>query len=487
MAGQDYCLLPRQDYCLLPRDLKDSPTQVESKEWFVVPTGGKRIKRFKPSASAQELRCFQLEREKDDVTSPRGAIEACIIGINDGSRYQNKKTDSKKDSENSQKPSYWQKFAKLCKKESVKRLPSFTPLSFRKLSRRKSSSVRENIDSNYNPLKSSWKNFTLHDLEKATDNFSQENVIGQGGYAEVYKGTLADGQLVAIKRLSEGTREEQVISFLSEIGIIAHLNHPNTAKMVGYGVEGGTFLVLELSSLGSLASLLHGSKKKLNWEVRYKIILGIADGLLYLHENCERRIIHRDIKADNILLTEGFEPQICDFGLAKWLPKQWSHHNVPKSEGTFGYFAPEYFMHGIVDEKTDVFSFGVLLLELITGRPALDDSGKSLVIWAKPLIDRKGLKELVDPSLHDEYDSVEMERIVLTASMCVEPNPVLRPRMSQVLIILQGNASYPNCSRERQKRYLQRTYSEELLDAEEYNSTKYLSDLTRLKQLVLGA
>lgn len=144
-------------------------------------------------------------------------------------------------------------------------------------------------------------------------------------------------------------------------------------------------------------------------------------------------------------------------------------------------------MHGIVDEKTDVFSFGVLLLEIITGRRALDDSQKSLVLWAKPLIDNNEVKELVDPSLGDTYDQSEMERMILTASLCVEHTSILRPQMSQVVLLLRGDNYNAQCSKEYLKRFLQRTYSEELLDAEEYNSTKYLRDLNRHKQVAFGA
>ncbi|CAN1761081.1 Receptor-like cytosolic serine/threonine-protein kinase RBK2, partial [Linum perenne] len=233
--------------------------------------------------------------------------------------------------------------------------------------------------------------------------FLSGNIIGRGGFAEVFKGHLPDGKLIAIKRLTRGTNEEKTTGFLSEIGILAHVDHPNT-----------------------------DSEVKPVWSIRYKIAVGTADGLLYLHETCRKRIIHRDIKVDNILLTEDFEPQICDFGLAKWLPKQLSHHHVSKFEGTFGYFAPEYFMHGIVDEKTDVYAFGVILLELITGRQAVDDSQNSLVIWAKPLLDNNDLEELVDPALGNSYDHEELDRMLLTASLCIERSPILRPRTSQV-------------------------------------------------------
>ncbi|KAM7511806.1 hypothetical protein LguiB_010681 [Lonicera macranthoides] len=445
--------------------------------------------RFSASASAQDLRCFEMEKEKENASSPRGVIEACIRGSENepSSPESNTSEAAESCSSKSWGLSRWHNFFKLWKRKSIKRLPSFPPLAVPKISRRKSRSVRENTDIDLSHFKSSWKNFTLSDLSTATNNFSRENLIGRGGFAEVYKGRLPDGQLVAVKRLNKGTDEDRIIGFLSEIGTIAHVDHPNTAKLVGYGVEGGTYLVLQLSPLGSLGSLLHGSNEKLDWGARYKIILGTADGILYLHENCQRRIIHRDIKADNILLTENFEPQICDFGLAKWLPKQWTHHNVSKFEGTFGYFAPEYFMHGIVDEKTDVYSFGVLLLEIISGRQALDESQQSLVIWAKHLLENNEAKEIVDRSLGDDYNRAEMDRVLLTASLCVEPTPILRPRMSQVAVLLRGEDYNPIGSYEHQKRLIQRTYSEELMDAEEYNSTKYLSDLNRHKQLVLGA
>ncbi|WJX80171.1 Receptor-like cytosolic serine/threonine-protein kinase rbk2 [Trifolium repens] len=354
----------------------------------------------------------------------------------------------------------WEKAFKIWKKKSINHISSLSsfcvPISNSTMS--KSLSFRENPTlSDLYSFRSSLVNFTLSDLRIATNNFSKENLIGRGGFAEVYKGCLQDGQLIAVKWLNKGTSDERTSNFLSELGIIAHLNHPNTAKLIGCGVEGEMHLVFQLSPLGSLDTLLHGShKNELDWSKRYKIIVGIADGLLYLHENCRRRIIHRDIKAGNILLTENFEPQICDFGLAKWLPEQCSHHNVQKSEGTFGYFAPEYLLRGIVDEKTDVYSFGVLLLEIITGRRALDHLHQSLVLWTKPLLDANNIKDLVDPSLGGDYDQQQMDRIVLTASLCVENSPILRPRMSQVSILLRGD----ECAKEYQKQSPQRTYSE---------------------------
>ncbi|GLT90382.1 hypothetical protein SLE2022_083170 [Rubroshorea leprosula] len=443
------------------------------------------------SASAHDLRILELEKERQDQSSPRGVLEACLGVIDSNSDSpDNGLMASPVRCANSGNSS-WSRFFKAWRKRSRqakdKHLVSFPSFVVPKISRRKSRSSRENpVLRNLYSFKSSLQNFSLLELQAATDNFSHENLIGKGGFAEVYRGRLKDGKLVAIKRLTKGTPDERITGFLSELGVIAHVNHPNTAKLVGCGIEGGMHLVFQLSPLGSLGSILHGSKCMLDWSKRYNIALGTADGLTYLHENCQRRIIHRDIKADNILLTEDFVPQICDFGLAKWLPEQWTHRNVSKFEGTFGYFAPEYFMHGIVDEKTDVYAFGVLLLELITGRRALDQQ-QSLVIWAKPLLDNNDINELVDPSLDQKYNAEEMDRMVLTASLCIEQSPILRPRMSQVVILLRGDKSAEEGALTGPRRSLQRTYSEELMDVQEYNSTKYLNDINRLQDIALGS
>lgn len=198
-------------------------------------------------------------------------------------------------------------------------------------------SVKARTNNNNVLLKIRFSFFSLRNV-----HLLAENLIGKGGYAEVYKGCLPNGQLVAIKKLTRGSQDDIIGDFLSELGIMAHVNHPNTAKLVGYGVEGGMHLVLEFSKKGSLASVLHGiilllnnfpstnillffflirtfnsivllhlgTKENLPWCIRYNIALGTAKGILYLHEGCQRRIIHRDIKAANILLTEDYEPQV---------------------------------------------------------------------------------------------------------------------------------------------------------------------------------
>ncbi|KAK8984663.1 hypothetical protein V6N11_008427 [Hibiscus sabdariffa] len=334
-----------------------------------------------------------------------------------------------------QNNSHWRGFFPALRKGVVIPMYSFPPL-IPKLTRKKSKRIRDDIiipqpsaefDTEAFNFKASWKNYSLAELQQATNYFSR----GEGGYAEVYKGKVEDGNIVAIKKLTRGSPEEMTMDFLSELGIIVHVDHPNIAKLIGYGVEGGMHLVLQLSPNGSLATLLYGPKEKLNWKLRFKIAVGTAEGLCYLHEGCQRRIIHKDIKAANILLAEDFTAQIADFGLAKWLPDQWTHHTVSKVEGTFGYLPPEFFMYGIVNEKTDVFAYGVLLLELITGRQAVNSSQQSLVMWAKPLIKGNKIKELVDPSLGNGYDLEQMNRVIAVASSCINQDAVDRPEMNQ--------------------------------------------------------
>ncbi|GMI67701.1 ROP binding protein kinases 1 [Hibiscus trionum] len=332
--------------------------------------------------------------------------------------------------------------------------------------------------------KPSWKAFSYSDLAAATDNFSPGNLLGIGGNAEVYKGQLTDGQVVAVKKLTKDEKEEEdrAGDFLLELGIIAHINHPNAARLIGFGVDGGLHLVLQFAPHGSLASVLFGSDECLDWKTRYKVATGIAEGLKYLHHDCPRRIIHRDITASNILLTEDYAAHISDFGLAKWLPENWPQHVVHPIEGTFGYLAPEYFMHGIVNEKTDVFAFGVLLLEILTGRRAVDSSRQSLVIWGKPLLERNEVKELVDPRLEDNYDQTEVKRAMLTASLCINHLAELRPSMKRVVELLKKEDGPVEW---QQKGCGEKAVIVDGCDLQDYNRTCYLNDLDRHMQLVL--
>ncbi|XP_075651830.1 putative receptor-like serine/threonine-protein kinase At5g57670 [Castanea sativa] len=282
------------------------------------------------------------------------------------------------------------------------------------------------------------KCFSFEEISNATNNFHQDYIVGQGGYSEVYRGDLSDGKTIAVKRLAkDNTDAKKEKEFLTELGIIGHVSHPNTADLLGCCFENGLYLILNFSQNGNLSTALHGKTcKSLEWSIRYKIVIGIARGLHYLHKCCKHRIIHRDIKASNILLGPDYEPQITDFGLAKWLPNKWTHHAVIPIEGTFGYLAPEYFMHGIVDEKIDVFAFGVLLLEIITGRRPVDSLKQNILVWAKPLMESGDLAQLADPKMKGKYDVEQLHRVVLTASYCVRQSSVWRPSMSEVLELL---------------------------------------------------
>ncbi|KAJ6288289.1 hypothetical protein OIU76_024304 [Salix suchowensis] len=388
----------------------------------------------------------------------------------------------------------WRQILDSFKKKSVRRFSVIPLISTyetitKKNLRRKLARIQHSADvfidcEGIMAPKPSWRNFDYLELEAATDNFSSENLIGEGGHAKVYKGCLSDGQVVAVKKLmkTEKQEEDRVGDFLSELGIIAHINHPNAARLLGFSIDCGLHLVLEFLPHGSLASVLHGGSDCLEWKKRFKVALGIAEGLQYLHHDCPRRIIHRDIKASNILLNSNFEAQISDFGLAKWLPENWIHHIVFPIEGTFGYLAPEYFMHGIVDEKTDVFAYGVLLLEIITGRRAVDSSRQSLVMWAKPLLEANNAKDLADPRLGDEYDPVEMKHAMFTASMCIHHLPNMRPHMTRVAQLLRGEEASVEL---KQKKSGGRTVLLDGCDVQDYTCTTYLNDLNRHMQLVM--
>ncbi|KAL7200120.1 hypothetical protein ACSBR2_022262 [Camellia fascicularis] len=324
-----------------------------------------------------------------------------------------------------------------------KRVSSFLRSSFDFNARKRNDVLSDN--EKQQPL---LRCFSYKEIAKATKNFHPDNMVGRGGYSEVYRGDLDDGRAIAVKRLArDNTDENKEKEFLLELGIIGHVNHPNTAILVGCCIENGLHLIFNLSPNGTLASALHGKADKLlEWPDRYKIALGIARDYEPQVNNRQHPAIFlfsffffHEKEPDVLEFTSIFiVMQISDFGLAKWLPNKWTHHAVIPIVGTFGYLAPEYFMHGIVDEKTDVFAFGVLLLEIITGRRPVEN----LLLWAKPLMESGSITELVDPKLEDKYDLDQMQRLVLTASYCVRRSSIWRPSMSEVLELLTyGNDS----------------------------------------------
>ncbi|KAJ9177499.1 hypothetical protein P3X46_012715 [Hevea brasiliensis] len=455
------------------------------------------------SQEIPEMEMHNDEKKRDfilDDPSPRGVLEIPILSPDSdhsGSSSSSNSTEKlvpEREATREGNLSQWKNLLDSFKKKSMRRfsvIPSFTNYDIiaksslkRKLTRMQNSPGVV-IDWEGMPIpKPSWRNFDYAELEAATDKFSSENLIGKGGHAKVYRGCLSDGQVVAVKKLvkTEKEQEDRIGDFLSELGIIAHINHPNAAKLLGFSIDGGLHLVLEFLPHGSLASVLHGGGDCLEWKKRFKVAVGIAEGLKYLHHDCQRRIIHRDIKASNILLGEDYEAQISDFGLAKWLPENWVHHVVFPIEGTFGYLAPEYFMHGIVNEKTDVFAYGVLLLEIITGRHAVDSSRQSLAMWAKPLLQENNAKDVVDPRLGDDYDPIEMKHAMLTASECINHLPSMRPHMNRVVQLLRGEETPMEL---KQETNAGRAVILDGCDIQDYTCTTYLNDLNRHMQLVM--
>ncbi|RDX84588.1 Receptor-like serine/threonine-protein kinase ALE2, partial [Mucuna pruriens] len=291
----------------------------------------------------------------------------------------------------------------------------------------------------------SAKTFSMNDIEKATDNFHASRVLGEGGFGRVYSGILEDGTKVAVKVLKRedhhGDRE-----FLSEVEMLSRLHHRNLVKLIGICAEiSFRCLVYELIPNGSVESHLHGVDKEnspLDWGARIKIALGSARGLAYLHEDSSPHVIHRDFKSSNILLEDDFTPKVSDFGLARTAADEDNRHISTRVMGTFGYVAPEYAMTGHLLVKSDVYSYGVVLLELLTGRKPVDMSQppgqENLVAWARPLLSsEEGLEAVIDPCLGTDVSSDSVAKVAAIASMCVQPEVSDRPFMGEVVQALK--------------------------------------------------
>ncbi|XP_066312416.1 receptor-like serine/threonine-protein kinase ALE2 isoform X7 [Miscanthus floridulus] len=293
--------------------------------------------------------------------------------------------------------------------------------------------------------KGSAKTFNLVEMERATLGFDESRIIGEGGFGRVYEGILEDGERVAIKVLKrddqQGTRE-----FLAEVEMLSRLHHRNLVKLIGICTEGHSrCLVYELVPNGSVESHLHGSDKgaaRFDWDARLKIALGAARALAYLHEDSSPRVIHRDFKSSNILLEHDFTPKVSDFGLARTALGEGNEHISTRVMGTFGYVAPEYAMTGHLLVKSDVYSYGVVLLELLTGRKPVDmlrpAGQENLVAWAGSLLtSRDGLESIIDPSLGSSIPFDSIAKVAAIASMCVQPEVDQRPFMGEVVQALK--------------------------------------------------
>ncbi|XP_042028152.1 probable leucine-rich repeat receptor-like serine/threonine-protein kinase At3g14840 [Salvia splendens] len=306
-------------------------------------------------------------------------------------------------------------------------------------------------DSMHNDLKGG--SFTLRQLKVATNNFAPANKIGEGGFGPVFKGVLSDGTIIAVKQLSskskQGNRE-----FVNEIGMISALQHPNLVKLYGCCMEGNQLmLVYEYMENNNLARALFGLEHQLHldWPMRQKICVGIARGLAYLHEESRLKIVHRDIKATNVLLDKKLVPKISDFGLAK-LHEEEDTHISTRIAGTFGYMAPEYAMRGYLTDKADVYSFGVVVLEIVSGRSNISIKPKEdnfyLLDWAISLKAKGNLLELVDPRLESTFNKEEMARAINVALICTNVVAAERPSISAVVTMLEGKDDIPKLASE---------------------------------------
>ncbi|KAE8728740.1 putative LRR receptor-like serine/threonine-protein kinase [Hibiscus syriacus] len=291
--------------------------------------------------------------------------------------------------------------------------------------------------------------FTLKQIKVATNNFDSVNKIGEGGFGPVYKGQLADGTVIAVKQLSskssQGNRE-----FMNEIGMISCFQHPNLVKLYGCCTEGNQLLlVYEYLENNCLSRALFGprnSRMNLDWLTRHKICTGIAKGLAFLHEESRLKIVHRDIKGTNILLDGDLNPKISDFGLAK-LHEEEKTHISTRIAGTIGYIAPEYALWGYLTNKADVYSFGILALEIASGKHNMSYGSENkytcLLDWACNLQQNGKLLELVDEKLGTEFNMAQAEGMIKMALLCTNGSPSLRPTMSEVVGMLEGTTDIP--------------------------------------------
>ncbi|KAG2588883.1 probable LRR receptor-like serine/threonine-protein kinase RKF3 [Panicum virgatum] len=312
-------------------------------------------------------------------------------------------------------------------------------------SRSKRSQAMESISASTTLIK-----FTYDEIKAATDNFSRESIIGRGGFGNVYKGVLRDGTEVAVKRFKNCSAAGDA-AFAHEVEVVASVRHVNLVALRGYCIattqrQGHQrMIVCDLMHNGSLHDHLFGAGEcQMAWPVRQRIAVGMARGLAYLHRGAQPAIIHRDIKASNILLDDEFEAKVADFGLAKFAPEGMTHVST-RVAGTLGYVAPEYALYGQLTEKSDVYSFGVVLLELLSGKRAFISlgEGQSFVLtdWAWSLVRRGKTVEVIQEGMIEPGPTEVMEKYVLVGALCTHPQLHARPTMEQALKILEADSA----------------------------------------------
>ncbi|XP_044468967.1 probable serine/threonine-protein kinase PBL26 isoform X2 [Mangifera indica] len=311
----------------------------------------------------------------------------------------------------------------------------------------------QSLERSISPVANSLRRLSYGEILAATRNFSKGRVLGRGALSFVFRGKVGFLRTsVAIKKLDKEDKESSK-AFCRELMIASSLHHSNIVPLVGFCIdpEEGLFLVYKYVSGGSLERHLHEKRKRvkgssaLTWSDRYQVALKIAEAIAYLHNGTERCVVHRDIKPSNILLSSKKTPKLCDFGLATWTSAPSVPFLCKTVKGTFGYLAPEYFQHGKVSDKTDVYAFGVVLLELLTGRKPYEAGGppgeENLVLWAKPLL-HKGMaavEELLDPQLKcTSKNSTQISRMIQAASACVSSEESQRPGIDEIVATLKG-------------------------------------------------
>ncbi|XP_057544125.1 G-type lectin S-receptor-like serine/threonine-protein kinase At1g11410 isoform X2 [Amaranthus tricolor] len=321
---------------------------------------------------------------------------------------------------------------------------------WRHLKKKKEERSLWTINDEESDLSSDLPFFTRNEIAAATDNFSLANKLGEGGFGSVYKGKLENGQEIAVKKLALNSGQG-IQEFKNEVRLIAKLQHRNLVKMLGCCVQGEEkMLIYEFMPNKSLDTLIFNEENRslLDWKKRFEIIIGIARGVLYLHRDSRLRIIHRDLKASNILLDKNMVPKISDFGMARIFGNEQLQVNTTRVVGTFGYMAPEYALEGLLSIKSDVFSFGVLLLEIITGRKNLDFSPENpfvnLVGCVWDLWKEGRALEIVDKSLREYAMDEELLSCIQIGLLCVQECADDRPTMTTVMLMLSSKVELPS-------------------------------------------
>ncbi|KAI6694979.1 hypothetical protein NL676_022689 [Syzygium grande] len=292
------------------------------------------------------------------------------------------------------------------------------------------------------------RRFSYQDLASATNNFSDDRKLGEGGFGAVYKGYLLNlDMMIAVKRISRGSKQGKK-EFVTEVKVISSLRHRNLVQLIGWCHDGHEFLlVYEYMPNGSLDLHLFGKKGPLNWSIRYRISIGIASAIFYLHEEWEQCVVHRDIKSSNVMLDSNFNVKLGDFGLARLMDHELGPQ-ITGLAGTLGYLAPECLRTGRASKESDVYSFGVVALEIATGRKARDPKNQksemSLVEWVWDLFGEGKLLEAVDERMGSDFEEKQVERLMMVGLWCAHPDWNLRPSMRQAIQVLKFEADVPN-------------------------------------------